>query len=182
MNVRLTSGAGTRLRGAGREQFDDSKSKHYQREHARSRAELAGGLVLFGVFSTDQGTSSMKLRSAAALLVAAALTTGAAVAQTAAPPADQQSNPAVKSPQPNSDRPASAATGAASGAGDAAALAEGANSFTEGQARSRLEGAGYSNVTNLTKDDQGIWRGTAQKDGQSVNVGVDFKGNIAPLR
>jgi hypothetical protein len=54
----------------------------------------------------------------------------------------------------------------------------GANSFTEAQAKSRLEGAGYSNVSALRKDDQGIWRGTAMKDGKRVNVAVDFKGNI----
>ncbi len=35
------------------------------------------------------------------------------------------------------------------------ALEKGANSFTEGQARTRLEGAGLSNVTELQKDDQG---------------------------
>jgi hypothetical protein len=54
----------------------------------------------------------------------------------------------------------------------------GANSFTESQAKSRLEGAGYSNVSALRKDEQGIWRGTAMKDGKRVNVAVDFKGNI----
>jgi putative membrane protein len=54
----------------------------------------------------------------------------------------------------------------------------GANSFTEAQAKSRLEAAGYSNVSALRKDDQGIWRGTAMKDGKQVNVAVDFRGNI----
>src|SRR4051812_30186230 len=33
----------------------------------------------------------------------------------------------------------------------------GANSFTESQARSRIEDAGYSNVSGLRKDDQGVW-------------------------
>ena len=54
----------------------------------------------------------------------------------------------------------------------------GANSFTEAQAKSRLETAGYSNVSALRKDDQGIWRGTAMRDGKQVNVAVDFRGNI----
>ncbi len=58
------------------------------------------------------------------------------------------------------------------------ALEKGANSFTEGQARTRLEGAGLSNVTELQKDDQGIWRGKAMRNGQSVTVGFDYKGNI----
>ncbi len=57
-------------------------------------------------------------------------------------------------------------------------LENGANSFTEGQARTRLEGAGFSNVTELRKDDQGIWRGRAMRNGQSMTVGFDYKGNI----
>jgi len=55
----------------------------------------------------------------------------------------------------------------------------GANSFTEGEAKSRLEKAGYSNVDGLKKDDQGIWRGTASKNGKAVKVGLDYKGNIS---
>jgi periplasmic protein CpxP/Spy len=58
------------------------------------------------------------------------------------------------------------------------ALEKGANSFTEGQARSRLEGAGLASVTGLHKDDQGIWRGKAMRDGKQVDVGFDYKGNI----
>jgi periplasmic protein CpxP/Spy len=54
----------------------------------------------------------------------------------------------------------------------------GANSFTEGQARSRLEAQGFSNVTELRKDDQGIWRGKAMRDGQSVSVAIDYKGTV----
>lgn len=52
------------------------------------------------------------------------------------------------------------------------------SSFTEAQARSRLESMGYSNVGGLAKDNQSIWRGAATKDGKSVNVAVDFKGNV----
>lgn len=54
----------------------------------------------------------------------------------------------------------------------------GANSFTEGQAKSRLEANGYSNVTGLSKDDNGVWRGTATHSGAQVNVAVDYRGNI----
>jgi len=57
-------------------------------------------------------------------------------------------------------------------------LVEGANSFTEAQAREGLVKAGYSNVEGLAKDDKGIWRGKASKDGRSMTVGLDFKGNI----
>ena len=55
----------------------------------------------------------------------------------------------------------------------------GANSFTEGEAKSRLEKAGYSDVSGLTKDAQGVWRGTASKNGKSLKVGLDYKGNIS---
>jgi protein CpxP len=54
----------------------------------------------------------------------------------------------------------------------------GANSFTEGQAKSRIESNGFSNVTELRKDDQGVWRGKAMKDGRNVAVSLDFQGNV----
>lgn len=60
-----------------------------------------------------------------------------------------------------------------------AQLASGANSFTEGEARARFERNGLANVTDLKKDDQGIWRAKATREGKSVSVGLDFKGNIA---
>jgi hypothetical protein len=62
---------------------------------------------------------------------------------------------------------------------DAAALEAGANSFTEGQARSRLEDAGFTNVQNLRKDDAGFWRGRATRGGTSTDVALDFRGRIA---
>lgn len=61
---------------------------------------------------------------------------------------------------------------------DAMEPAAGANSFSEGQARGRIEDKGFTNVTGLTKDDSGVWRGTATKDGQSAQVWLDYKGNV----
>ena len=61
----------------------------------------------------------------------------------------------------------------------ASALEQGANSFTEGQARSRIEGAGFTDVTGLQKDGGGIWRGKAKKGDRSLDVGFDYKGNMA---
>lgn len=102
------------------------------------------------------------------LIVAAgiAVLSTAAVAQTA-PQAnpDAPSNPAVRTdtaPQPG-------------------APAAGANSFTEAQAKSRIEGQGFSAVSALTKDDKGIWRGTATKGGKSMNVTVDYQGNVVGM-
>ncbi|UPK25206.1 hypothetical protein [Bradyrhizobium sp. 195] len=59
---------------------------------------------------------------------------------------------------------------------------EGRNSFTEGQAKSRIEGAGYSNVSGLQKDDQGVWRGKADKGGTKTDVSLDFQGNVNPTK
>jgi len=59
------------------------------------------------------------------------------------------------------------------------AVQPGANSFTEGQARSRIEAQGFKNVSELRKDEQGIWRGKAMRDGTSTNVMLDFKGNVS---
>ena len=56
--------------------------------------------------------------------------------------------------------------------------AKGANSFTMGEAKSRFEKSGFSNVGGLTKDDNGVWRGTAQKGGSPTTVWLDYKGNI----
>jgi hypothetical protein len=56
--------------------------------------------------------------------------------------------------------------------------AEGANSFTEGQARDRIAKAGFSDVSALTKDDAGLWQGKATRDGKEVQVALDYKGNV----
>jgi hypothetical protein len=55
---------------------------------------------------------------------------------------------------------------------------KGANSFTEGEARSRIEDKGFSNVSGLKKDDDGIWRGRAMMNGQQVDVALDYQGNV----
>jgi hypothetical protein len=91
------------------------------------------------------------------------LASGAAVAQN--PPANNgPNNKAVNSKSENNP----------------GAPVAGANSFTEGQAKSRIESHGYSNVTDLKKDDSGVWRGKAMKDGKSVDVSLDFQGNVVP--
>ncbi|MBB3319829.1 MULTISPECIES: PepSY domain-containing protein [unclassified Rhizobium] len=59
-----------------------------------------------------------------------------------------------------------------------AAPVAGKNSFTEDQAKSRIEDAGYTDVTALKLDDQGVWRATAKKDGKQAGVSLDFQGNV----
>ncbi len=63
---------------------------------------------------------------------------------------------------------------------DANALqpAKGSNSFTAGEAQRRIEKEGYATVADLKKDDDGIWRGHATKDGAPTGVWLDYKGNI----
>ena len=56
--------------------------------------------------------------------------------------------------------------------------AKGSNSFSAGEARRRLERQGYSTVADLKKDNDGVWRGNATKNGSSVGVWLDYKGNI----
>ena len=61
---------------------------------------------------------------------------------------------------------------------DAGAPLKGANSFTEAQAKDRALAAGLTSVASLVKDGDGIWRGSAMKDGKAVKVAIDFKGNV----
>ncbi len=59
-----------------------------------------------------------------------------------------------------------------------AAPVPGRNSFTMRQAAGRIAKAGYTGVTGLKKDGQGIWRGQAQKDGNPTSVSLDYQGNV----
>lgn len=54
----------------------------------------------------------------------------------------------------------------------------GANSFTQSEARRRIEAHGFTAVSDLRKDNDGIWRGMAQKDGQKTGVWLDYQGNV----
>jgi hypothetical protein len=51
--------------------------------------------------------------------------------------------------------------------------------FSEVQARQHLLHLGYTNVSELTKDEDGKWVGTATKDGQTRAVAVDIKRPVA---
>jgi hypothetical protein len=59
-----------------------------------------------------------------------------------------------------------------------AMTAKGHNSFTESQARGRIAKDGYTNVSKLMKNQNGVWQGTAMKGGAKVNVALDFKGSV----
>ena len=56
--------------------------------------------------------------------------------------------------------------------------APGAISSAESQARPLIESKGYTNVSPLVNDRQGIWHGTATKGQAKVEVSVDYKGHV----
>jgi len=43
---------------------------------------------------------------------------------------------------------------------------------------SRIEAAGYSDVSGLMKDKDGVWRGKASKAGKPFTVSLDYQGNV----
>jgi hypothetical protein len=92
--------------------------------------------------------------------------------------AQSQNPPAAQGPQN------SAINRADSTNRQATAPVAGRNSFTEGEAKSRIEKMGFANVSDLNKDDHGVWRGQATKDGKTVYVSLDYQGNIfeAPMQ
>jgi hypothetical protein len=92
----------------------------------------------------------------------------------AASPSSAQNPPAQSGPNNNAVN--------SSGQNNSNAPVAGRNSFTEGQAKSKIEDAGYSNVSELKKDDNGVWRGKASKGGSSTDVSLDFQGNVNPIK
>ena len=97
------------------------------------------------------------------VLTASALSLVTSVAFAQSQPAQSgPQNPAVKSMNQN----------------NSSAPVAGANSFTKGEATKQIEAKGYTHVKHLKKDADGVWRGTATKDGQSGPVSVDYQGNV----
>jgi putative membrane protein len=121
------------------------------------------------------------------LVTTAAVLTGAFSLSSGAQTTPQQPTtpPAVTAPAPRSTAPADTmrsdrrADATTQEVVDAGQLEAGANSFTEGQARSRMEDAGFVNVRDLRKDDRGFWRGRAMRAGSETDIAMDFRGRIA---
>jgi hypothetical protein len=53
---------------------------------------------------------------------------------------------------------------------------------TELQARERIDKQGYTAVTGLKQDAQGIWHGSATKDGKTVEILLDKDGKVVEKR
>lgn len=93
------------------------------------------------------------------LSIGMVMTASVALAQSETP-TTSQTTPAVKTEQ------------------NPGAPVAGKNSFTEAQAKARIEEAGYTDVTGLKLDDQGVWRASATKEGKQASVSLDFQGNV----
>ena len=140
------------------------------------------------------------MKPALYLALATFVSTGAALAQTTAqtPPGAVQTAPTTQTlpggvqTAPMAHTSPGARIGATDkdsnaavqsrGGNDTDIPAKGSNSFTEGQAKGRIADRGYTSIAELKKDDDGVWRGQAQKGGSSVNVWVDYKGNVGEQR
>jgi hypothetical protein len=116
-------------------------------------------LIGRGRLSWDFYKKGQRMRILIAAAATLTLLTGFSFAQTAP---QTSTTPSVSSPTATNPK----------------APVPGANSFTEGQAKSRIESNGFSNVSALQKDAEGVWRGKAMKNGASVSVGLDFQGNV----
>ena len=125
------------------------------------------------------------------LAFGAAMLATAASAQTTGNASNSTSSPGATSNSPNSPGTdmvnRNTGTAAASGNDNQAITttgnnanhpAHGSNSFTKGQAHGRFKNAGFSEVSNLHMDHHGVWRGRGMKNGQSVKVWLDYKGNV----
>ncbi|SCM77074.1 conserved exported hypothetical protein [uncultured Pleomorphomonas sp.] len=108
---------------------------------------------------------------------------GSALAQTTTPAPDDPAAPIAPTepatPAPDPAAPTAPNTPPAQTTPSDENLTPGANSFTEAQARSWLEDAGYTDVSGLVQSEDGIWRGHARRNGATVSVGVDYKGTIS---
>jgi hypothetical protein len=103
------------------------------------------------------------MRKMALAISTTLLVLGTTAAMAAGTPAQSgPQNPAVKTDAGNnSDAPV-----------------KGANSFTESEAKSKIESMGYTDVGSLKKDGNGVWRGMGTKDGKRLHVSLDYQGNV----
>ncbi len=133
---------------------------------------------------------AIRLGFAAALLCTAAIaqttttpgTTGSTMGTTGTPaprlPGVTTNTPAqLSTTNNNSATPPSVTTSNANNKTSAAPV-KGRNSFSMGEARRRIEKGGFTQVTALKKDADGIWRGKAMKSGSPVDVYCDYQGNV----
>ncbi len=122
----------------------------------------AAGLALSASLAFAQTTTAPATSNAGTSMGAPSGTNPVGAAHDGGKPAASgDTNQAVTTTAANADQPA-----------------KGANSFTRRQAAGRIGKKGYTHVTGLKKDTDGVWRGMGTKDGTPVQVWLDYKGNV----
>ncbi len=137
-----------------------------------------------------------KIQRSMAIALASAVLGAPAIAQTTSPstapgtnaptggttgstvPGLSTNTPAQRSPANTNTASPPAVTTSNANNKTAAAPVKGRNSFTMNEARRRIEAGGFTQVTGLKKDQDGIWRGTGMKGGAAVPVYCDYQGNV----
>ena len=133
-----------------------------------------------------------KVQRSMAVALASAVLGAPAMAQTSAPatnaptggatgttvPGLSTNTPAQRSPANTTTASPPAVTTSNANTKTSAAPVKGRNSFTMNEARRRIEAGGFTQVTGLKKDQDGIWRGTGMRGGTSVPVYCDYQGNV----
>ncbi len=102
------------------------------------------------------------MRSMIVIAAVASLSAGAALAQFGE---REFTNP------PAQTKPATPPAGSAANPNTTAPL-------TEAQAKARIEARGFTNVSDLNKDVQGMWNAKAMKEGKSVQLSIDARGLV----
>jgi hypothetical protein len=109
------------------------------------------------------------MRSAIIIAAVVSLAAGTSFAQYGAAPG-------ATPPQPTQLEPAPSAEGKS-------ALPSAGPALTETQAKSRIEDAGYTQVSELKlkKDSTSEWTAKAMKDGKPVQLSLDVQGHVTTL-
>jgi hypothetical protein len=107
------------------------------------------------------------MRSAIIIAAVVSLAAGTSYAQYGAAPGTTPRPPAQSEPAPS--------------AAGKSALPSAGPALTEAQAKSRIEGAGYTRVSELKKDSTGAWNAKAMKDGKPVQLSLDVQGRVTVL-
>jgi hypothetical protein len=110
------------------------------------------------------------MRSAIVVASIISLTVGSAFAQQEGQPSElQATQPPIYS------EPATPPTTATPAIPDASPM------LTEEQAKAKIEAGGYTEVSDLKHDEQGMWTATAMKEGKPVQLSLDTHGQLSVL-
>jgi len=112
------------------------------------------------------------MRSALVIAAIVGLSAGTVHAQQQIQPT--QPEPSKAAPVQNSESTPTTTTAAPK-------LPDAGAAMSEQQAKAKIEGEGYTQVSGLKKDDKGMWTATAMKDGRAVQLSLNAQGQISVL-